>query len=287
MDVRLTSKNVCCRAQKSCFCVAWKVIIFAAWCSSPGLSDVTAVQLSSYSCLFFRWESHRPERGPQTGAEGAGGRVRLSAEAGGSVPHQRQDFLDSESNAWLLELTSSMRRTFVHHIPLALKPPPTTKWRRQPSLPSITHADFVLPTSFPGCPSVPLHSGLPCILPDNRQPLVGAGCGSRVWPQPDFSWSARQHRVRGQDTPLLQWAAGPWQPHGCAAYAWGGWEMFVSYTSLQCKNMHYCFKKMCSDKSHFLAGECIRRINPSHVWAVIINLPASVNKKSPCLLSYF
>lgn len=59
---------------------------------------------------FSRWESHRAGCGPQAGAEGAGGGVHLSAEACGSVSQQRQDFLDCESNTWLLDQTSSVQR---------------------------------------------------------------------------------------------------------------------------------------------------------------------------------
>lgn len=76
-----------------------------------------------------------------------------------------------------------------------------------------------------GRPPVALPSRLPNILPHHRQPLVGLGRRSDVRIRRHASGSARQHRVRGEDSSLLQRAAGSRQPDGSPEDAWGRWEL--------------------------------------------------------------
>lgn len=64
--------------------------------------DICALKIAFFGFVCFRRQSDGRGRGPQAGAEGAGRRVRLPAEACRPVSHQRQAVLDGECAAAVL-----------------------------------------------------------------------------------------------------------------------------------------------------------------------------------------
>lgn len=178
----------------------------------------------------FRWESYRTGCGPQTGAKRVRRGVHLPAEACGSLSYQCQDFLDCELNK--LSAFQSHLAACGGHANLQIltsKTHPNIMWNKHDTQTQRSSFDkwrkyetlryfFCL---FLDCPSVTVRSGLPYILPDYWQLLVGPGCRGHIRSQHHLSGSAWQHRVRDQDTSILQWVTGTWQPHGSAANTWG------------------------------------------------------------------